>query len=95
MGEFADYAEEQAFVWEDLVWEYQYGGISDQDAYAMGIIDGEGAVMDYRYGRSQSVTCRCCGKQGLAWGKQRGKWRLYDGQHLHACPVAPLPECRS
>lgn len=48
--------------------------------------------------RSESrVTCRCCGANHLHWKEFNGRWRLFDDNGLHACPVAPLkagPACR-
>lgn len=40
--------------------------------------------------RASPKTCRCCGKKGLRWGQYNGKWRLFEGGELHACPVNPL-----
>jgi len=35
-------------------------------------------------------TCRCCGKEGLKWGFEYGKWRLFDRGVIHKCPKNPL-----
>lgn len=40
----------------------------------------------------RSHSCRCCHKLGLKWGKYEGKWRLFEGDSLHVCPVNPLKE---
>lgn len=94
MGEFADYAIDEAFVYEDMIWNYEHGNMSYQDAYECGVIDENGAVIDYWYGHSKSVTCRCCGQKGLFWGRHNGKWRLFFKKKLHECPKVPLPELR-
>lgn len=40
---------------------------------------------------SWTIKCRCCGKEGLVWGKIDGKWRLHDQEaNLHICSVNPL-----
>ena len=38
-------------------------------------------------------TCRCCGKNELAWGQHKGKWRLHNRHGgLHQCSANPLRE---
>jgi hypothetical protein len=36
----------------------------------------------------RSKTCWNCGAIGLQWGKEKGKWRLFDAAGaLHVCTV--------
>jgi len=38
-----------------------------------------------RYPKKDEKTCKHCGKDGLAWGKHNGHFRLFDGKKLHEC----------
>lgn len=40
--------------------------------------------------KSNPVICRCCGSKGLIWKSLNGKWRLFDQNEIHNCPVNPL-----
>jgi hypothetical protein len=37
-------------------------------------------------------VCRYCGEGGLRWENIKGKWRLFDGNEIHRCPVNPLKD---
>ena len=90
MGDGADMARSNAADYEELRLDYRLGAISDLDAFEMGLIDNEGYEPHSR--RTSVTTCRCCGKSNLSWKQVAGKWRLFDGQQLHDCPVNPLPK---
>lgn len=92
MGDMADECLDQVMDMEELRGEYKSGAMSDLDAYDAGIIDEQGAYIGPNYGRDRSRTCRCCGCRGLLWGKIGGKWRLFEGNRIHNCPVKPLDE---
>ena len=87
MGDMADFALDQVEYYEDRRHAYRIGEISDAEAYEEGILDELG----YEIGSGQrSITCYCCQQSGLHWEKLKGKWRLFDGNSLHNCPVKPL-----
>lgn len=35
--------------------------------------------------RSRVVTCRYCGKKGLKWKNEAGRWLLFEGGWRHTC----------
>lgn len=89
MGEMADLFLES--VWDDEFARQDYlGGAMDiEEAYDRGIVDEFGCFVTAQV---QSITCRCCNTSGLHWEKKKGKWRLFDANGLHNCPVNPLEE---
>lgn len=80
-GEFAGYAVDEAVDAENDRWLYRQGVMSDHVAYELGIIDHHGF---YNH-RSQSKTCRYCGKSGLSWKNTPDGWRLASGATVHVC----------
>lgn len=40
----------------------------------------------------KAVKCRCCGSKNVSWTRDGRKWRLFEGDSLHVCPVNPLKE---
>ena len=89
MGDGADLALEAAFDDDEARFDYRCGVVSEQEAFDRGIIDELG--YEYSYS-SSSKTCRCCKKSGLTWGRQNGRWLLFDGAQMHKCPVNPFNE---
>lgn len=98
MGEMADYTNETGF--DAACYEQDVLDSGDMDlAFEMGLVDSfggidmrtpPGLIGFMRETRAASKTCRCCGTNGLKWGNVGGKWRLFDGDELHHCPVNPL-----
>ncbi len=87
MGDMADYVNEQIELEYEFRHQWRSGQLSHEEAYDLGVIDEQGS----EYGTERLLkTCRCCGKSGLTWGSHKGKWLLFDGNDLHACPVNPL-----
>lgn len=84
MGDMADYFLDEVLDWEEAYFDYLHSGRSEEEAsFHLG-----DAIP-----RSPSLrACRCCGEEGLRWGKVEGKWRLFRGAKLHNCPVNPLKE---
>ena len=88
MGDMADAAHEMVEAEEQARADFRTGRIDPYEAYELGIIDELG----YEYNTSiEQKTCRNCKAHGLHWRKLQGKWRLFDGDKMHECPVAPLP----
>jgi hypothetical protein len=79
MGEMADMALDQ---------------MSDVDEFGLDGFDKVSIDPDthevFPCSTAQPKTCRCCGKGGLRWGLIDGKWRLFDRDDIHRCPVRPL-----
>jgi hypothetical protein len=90
MGDMADFCNEQIEEYENHVADWRCGRMPAHEAYEMGIVDelGYGALPST--GQIKTVTCRCCQCSGLTWGKHQGKWRLFSGTAIHACPANPL-----
>lgn len=89
MGDMADLALEAVFDDEEVWTDYCIGNITVEEAYERGLVDELGGEIGSE-ARFITRTCRCCGKSGLRWGNMSGKWLLYDGATLHACPAVPL-----
>jgi len=89
MGDMADYINElieQEYIDRDA---WRRGELSWEEAYDKGVVDEHGA----EYGNGlKFITCRCCGKNNLLWNQVSGKWRLFDGNSIHKCPINPLKE---
>jgi hypothetical protein len=100
MGEYADYALDDA--WEDweVLQKYREGNMNLAEAYDAGIIDEFGAeIGDSRLpGRtvtnvtrrsrgkpSVNFSCKYCGETNLKWKSTGGSWRLHNGSNLHTC----------
>lgn len=87
MGDMADYVNElieQEYEDRDA---WRRGKLSWEEAYDRGVVDEHGA----EYGTElKTKTCRCCGEDGLIWGQYEGKWRLFNNNKLHICPINPL-----
>lgn len=90
MGEMADHFLEQVENQECLFLEYMHGRITDLEAYDAGLVDSDGSITGPSTSKPKSVTCRCCGQVGLRWEQVKTKWRLFDGDKLHVCPVNPF-----
>ncbi len=88
MGEFADLCIQEALDDLEAVSDFHTGNMTIQEAYERGIIDELGYEPNAYTGKS--ITCRCCGKKGLHWQKLKEKWRLFEENKLHGCPVNPL-----
>lgn len=74
MGEMADFTNDGAH-WLD--WD-------EKNEFHFGKHeDGDGPPL-------YSITCRCCRKHGLSWGKVGSKFRLFENNQIHVCPVNPL-----
>ena len=88
MGEFADYAVDEAMEAENLRWLYRQGSMSDLEALDLGIIDHEG-MYNHRPMLTSSTsplkTCRHCGKTGLIWKQTDRGWRLHGAGGIHSC----------
>jgi hypothetical protein len=89
MGDMADYVNElmeQEYIDRDA---WRRGELSWEEAYDKGVVDENGA----EYGTGlKFITCRCCGTNNLLWNQVNGKWRLFDGNSIHKCPINPLKE---
>lgn len=88
MGDMADLELEQVEHYEERRLAYHLGQISDADAFDEGVIDELG--YEYIPSRQNSQTCYCCKQTGLHWKPYHGKWRLFDNDGIHKCPVKPL-----
>jgi len=85
MGEMADDFLDSVMDFEATRMDWRMGRLSTEDAYDKGVIDENGYEP---YPRAK--TCRCCGQTGLEWSSVDGKFRLFDGDSIHVCPVNPL-----
>ena len=91
MGDMADYALDETMDAEDDRFLYRIGGMSDADAYNLGIIDELGFYdhkpMFSSTPKATSKTCKHCGKTGLQWKETVvGGWRLAaKNGKLHVC----------
>jgi len=88
MGDMADFTLDAVFDEEERRMEYFAGRMTIEDAYEQGFVDELGG--EVCCAGVVSRTCRCCGKGGLRWVKDGDRWRLYDGESIHVCPVNPL-----
>ncbi len=93
MGEFADYAIEEIEEIENHRQGYWRGEISSSEAFDRGLIDELGYMAEPSTGQiKKPLQCRCCGSKNVSWAQDRGKWRLFESNSLHVCPVNPLKE---
>jgi hypothetical protein len=84
MGYMADMALDETMTEEDLRLEYRLGGMTDQQAYDIGLIDERGA--EYRPFKKSAKTCRHCLASGLSWLMTDAGWRLSSNGQIHNCP---------
>lgn len=91
MADIADYYLDQVDDEEIYYADYLSGRITIIEAYEKGIIDALGYETRTQ-STPKSITCRCCSKTGLTWGKHEGKWRLFESGKLHNCKINPLNE---
>lgn len=57
-----------------------------------------GFVLEYDADKPENrrlVTCKNCGVTDLHWVNLDEKWRLYDGEEPHECPVFRRPSSAS
>lgn len=93
MGEFADYALEEVEEYENHCQGFWRGEVSPSEAFDRGLIDERGFMPSPHSGSTKKeLKCRCCGSASVKWGQHEGKWRLFDGDSLHICPVNPLAQ---
>ena len=99
MGDHAQDAFDRAMDESNDLHAYHIGSLTAQEAYDRGIINELGQEDSLRavtwggpfYPGSQpkkpaGVTCRNCGKTGLAWMKSdEGAWRVAENNQLHNC----------
>ena len=87
MGDMADMALSETLDMEDLRFEYRMGGMSDQVAYQLGVIDERGGYHHVpMFSRTpRSMTCRYCGAPGLSWVSTPTGWRLGASGAVHSC----------
>jgi hypothetical protein len=99
MGDMADDFLDSVMETEFSRQDYFSGTITDHEAYHRGIIDENGTYYDAGYRsnpfKTRGRTCRCCGQTGLLWGKIDGKFRLFDKENIHKCPVKRLNDTLS
>jgi hypothetical protein len=87
MGEFADYALDEAMEAENDRWLYRSGALTDKQAFELGIIDHLGRYAHRPMFASQPApkVCKHCGASGLVWRETPRGWRLYDSDGIHTC----------
>lgn len=91
MGDMADDFLDSVMEMEFYRQDYLDGTMTDQEAYHRGIVDENGTYYNAGYSKTRGRICRCCGQGGLLWGKMiDGKFRLFDKQRIHECPIKPL-----
>ena len=84
MGDMADYALEQVLDHEEDIFRYRNGGMSDLEAYDLGIIDEHG--YQYYSLRASSKACKHCGETNLVWIETQHGWRLANKSGaFHIC----------
>ena len=89
----ADMAIEAMEHEEELRFSFRHGLISELEAYEAGLINELGYEIGPSLGaRVVSKECKYCGQKGLHWETHKEKWRLFDKEGLHICPVNPLKE---
>ena len=90
MGDMADNFLDSVIEMEFSRHDYFDGTMTDLEAYHHGIVDENGTYHNASYPKTPRKTCRCCGQTGLLWGKIDGKFRLFDKNQVHKCPIKPL-----
>lgn len=90
MGDIADMVLEDSETFEEDRYNFRHGIISESEAYELGIVDELG--YEIPSGRKKELVCKFCNKKNLNWKKQNDKWRMFEGDKLHVCPVNPLVE---
>ena len=89
MGMHADDCVEMAFDAANMLLD---DDLDTPDLIEAGILNEGGGLEQhplYAAPTPATKTCRCCGKGGLTWGRVDGRWLLFDGDEMHACPVNP------
>lgn len=99
MGDMADDFLDSVMEMEFVRQDYIDGTMTDHEAYLRGIIDENGTYYNAGYQpqpfKTRGRTCRHCGQTGLLWGKINSKFRLFDKQQVHKCPIKPLDNSQS
>lgn len=83
----ADMALDDTMDMEYIRFSYRMGGISDDEAYDLSIIDEYG-IEERHFITRRTKTCSMCKQQGLHWIDTSNGWRLAEQSgSVHRCSL--------
>lgn len=90
MGDMADFFLDDVYSEEEARLDYLTGGMTTADAIDRGVLNEDGSFEPH--GHPKAKKCRFCNKSGLYWQRVNDRWRLFEDNHIHICPVNPIVE---